>query len=237
MSRFTSEILQRGRQEVLRERKRKPFSLVRKRNPVRIQRQCAAASRPVLAVAAEREAARGELHADLVRSPGIQTNRHRRCSLREPPEGAESQPRFFHTGAAARDDVGFVFPPVVIQQITPLSLLRRRPLADGKIFLFKCPGLHGGGECSSAPRRFCEYHQAAGLAVETMDGPEASAAERIPCGLTQTTSCASSKITSIFPPPFGYYNSAARQKKQGIDKPPAWRYYEGKQERSPCYDA
>ena len=67
--------------------------------------------------------------------------------------------------------------------------------------------------------------------------PEASAAERIPCGLTQTTSCTSSKITSIFPPPFGYYNSAARQKKQGIDKPPAWRYYEGKQERSPCYDA
>ena len=113
------------------------------------------------------------------RQPGIQTNRHRRCSLREPPEGAESQPRFFHTGAAARDDVGLVLPPVVIQQITPLSLLRRRPLADGKIFLFKCPGLHGGRECSSAPRRFCEYHQAAGLAVETMDGPHAARRKEI----------------------------------------------------------
>ena len=110
---------------------------VREGQPVRPERAGAAATAAaVFSVAQQRQAARGKLDADLVRAPRFEPDARKAQSILFGKDFIV-QPRLLHAAALPPDHVGFVFRPVMEQQI------------------FQCPGLSAGQPVRTARYVFC----------------------------------------------------------------------------------
>ena len=80
------------------------------------RQRAAAVLRAVFPVPDEREPARGELHPDLVRAPGLEPHAQKAQSLAV-REALIVQQRLLYAPAGAGDDVGLVFRPLVKEQV------------------------------------------------------------------------------------------------------------------------
>ena len=128
--------------------------------------------RAVAPVAEQRQTARGELHADLVRAPGVQPDAHERECVRA-PELLIGQARLAHALAHAADDIALVALCVTEEEIRQRVRGRLRvPGQDGEVLLFHLPLGDKAGELSRDGRAARVDHHAADLAVEPVDGED-----------------------------------------------------------------
>ena len=128
--------------------------------------------RAVASVAEQRQTARGELHADLVRAPGVQPDAHERECVRA-PELLIGQARLAHALAHAADDIALVALCVTEEEIRQRVRGQLRvPGQDGEVLLFHLPLGDKAGELSRDGRAARVDHHAADLAVEPVDGED-----------------------------------------------------------------
>ena len=127
----------------------------------------------VLPVAPERQTARRELAADLVRAPGLQIDAHER----EPCARAEHfviEHGLLHALGHLVGDIGLALVRVAAQQITIGALQRRRrSVHDGQIRLAEVVLADLRRELRRSARRAREHHQSADHAVEPVHGAHA----------------------------------------------------------------
>ena len=124
----------------------------------------------VFAVAEQWEAARGELHADLVGAPGLQADPREAQPLRL-RQDLIAEHRFFDAAARPAHDIGLVFHPVVEQKILQRAACFLRAAGQhGEIGLLHAALAHALGEARGLLCRLCIDHHAADRLVEPVDG-------------------------------------------------------------------
>ena len=127
----------------------------------------------VLPVAPERQTARRELAADLVRAPGLQIDAHER-EARARAEHIVVEHGLLHALGHPVRDVGLALVRVAAQQVTVSALQRRgRSVHDGQICLSEVMLADLRRELRRSGRRAREHHQPADHAVEPVHGAHA----------------------------------------------------------------
>lgn len=130
----------------------------------------------VLCISQQREGARGELDADLVRAAGMQQDGDERERLR-PCKHAVAQAGLLHAAARSLYNIGLVAARIAIQQVAQLRcVLTGTAGEDGEIRLPKCTGGDLRRERGRCRARLRIDHEAGDRLIQTVD------AEDLPAG-------------------------------------------------------